>query len=133
MIGTVALAAALAAAAVAVAVAVRRPSGAPRVLRWAALALSVAVAALLTPFTVGDSGAAAGYLLGVPVLGAAIPALSDLAGRPRLVADAAGAAVVSGWGLLLAAGVGAAFLPAGLLLLLALATRAATRASRPGA
>jgi hypothetical protein len=90
-----------------------------RVLRWAPFALTVAVVAVLTPYTVADSGAAAGYLLGVPLVAAVLPVLADLAGRGVLAAEAVGAAVMTVWGLLLALGIGGYFLPLALLLLVA--------------
>lgn len=106
----------------------RKPSDTRSVLRWSALAITVLVAAALTPFTVDDSGAAAGYLLGVPVVAASLPILAQRAGRLTLVADLLAALVLTGWGLLLGLGVGVAFLPAVILLI---ASAAGTGAPRP--
>ena len=55
-----------------------RASRAGRTGRWAVFGLTVVIAAALTPYTVADSGSAAVYLLGVPVVAAAIPVLADL-------------------------------------------------------
>ncbi|MEW1587884.1 hypothetical protein AB0283_20890 [Micromonospora vinacea] len=97
-------------------------------LRWSALAITVLVAAALTPFTVDDSGTAAGYLLGVPVVAAILPVLAQRVGRLALVADLVAALVIAGWGLLLGLGIGGAFLPAAILLV---ASAAGTWAPRP--
>ncbi|MCZ7373657.1 hypothetical protein [Micromonospora sp. WMMC250] len=102
---------------VGVAVLVRRPPDARRVARWSALAITVLVAAALTPYTVDDSGAAAAYLLGVPVVAALLPVLAQWAGRLTGVADVVAALGITGWGLLLGLGIGVAFLPAVLLLI----------------
>ncbi|MEU8389378.1 hypothetical protein [Micromonospora sp. NPDC048842] len=107
---------------------VRKPADARSVLRWSALAVTVLVAAVLVPFTVDDSGAAAGYLLGVPVVAALLPVLAQRAGRLTIVADLVAALVLTGWGLLLGLGVGVAFLPAVTLLI---ASAAGTWAPRP--
>jgi hypothetical protein len=130
MVGILGLAALLVALAVGVLVVVRRPAAADRPLRWAGLALTALVAVILTPYTVEDSGAAAAYLLGVPVVGAAIPVLADLRNTAVTLADAIGAAVVTGWGLLLALGIGMLFLPGAFLLFAALLVRVAARRSR---
>lgn len=117
MFAIIMLAFVLAAVLLGVCVAVRRPrrSG-RRWLRWSALGLTVGVAAALAPYTIADSGLASGYLLGVPVLAAAAPVLADRLGVARGVADAVGAIVMTGWGVLLALGIGTAFLPGALLL-----------------
>ncbi|WP_406065928.1 hypothetical protein [Micromonospora sp. NBC_00860] len=107
---------------------VGKPADARSVLRWSALAITVLVAAVLTPFTVDDSGAAAGYLLGVPVVAAILPVLAQRVGRLTLVADLVAALVITGWGLLLGLGIGGAFLPAVILLV---ASAAGTWAPRP--
>lgn len=137
MIAAVILGAFLAAVAIGVVVVVRRPARTDRVLRWSAFLLTVAVAALLTPETVADSGAAAGYLLGVPVLAAAVPVIADAAGRLVGVADVVGGVVLVLWALLLALGIGAAFLPPAALsiaaLMAGLARRPASRWSPPAA
>jgi hypothetical protein len=102
---------------VALVVLVRKPADARSVLRWSALAITVLVAAALTPFTVDDSGAAASYLLGVPVVAAILPVLAQRVGRLTVVADLLAALVITGWGLLLGLGIGVAFLPAVILLI----------------
>jgi hypothetical protein len=55
----------------------------------------------------------------VPVAAATVPVVSDLAGVARTAADAGGAAVMTGWALLLALGIGTAFLPGAFLLIIA--------------
>ncbi|WP_327040133.1 hypothetical protein OG400_19715 [Micromonospora ureilytica] len=107
---------------------VRKPADTRSVLRWSALAITVLVAAALTPFTVDDSGTAATYLLGVPVVAALLPVLAQRIGRLTLVADLVAALVLTGWGLLLGLGIGGAFLPAVILLI---ASAAGTWAPRP--
>ncbi|MGC4771642.1 hypothetical protein ACLQ25_22085 [Micromonospora sp. DT44] len=113
---------------VGVLVVVRKPVDARRVLRWSALAITVLVAAALTPFTVDDSGAAASYLLGVPVVAAVLPVLGQRFSRLAGVVDLVAALVIGGWGLLLGLGIGAAFLPAAVLLV---ASAVAPRPARP--
>ena len=95
---------------------VRRPAAADRIQRWAALALTVVVVVLLTPYTVADSGSAALYLLGVPVVAALLPVAAAATGRFVTLADILGGVVMMAWGLLLALGIGAVFLPAAVLL-----------------
>ncbi|MEU5934902.1 hypothetical protein [Micromonospora sp. NPDC047187] len=107
---------------------VRKPTNTRSVLRWSALAITALVAGALTPFTVDDSGAAATYLLGVPVVAALLPVLAQRAGRLALVVDLVAALVLTGWGLLLGLGIGVAFLPAVILLI---ASAAGTWAPRP--
>ncbi|MCG5450607.1 MULTISPECIES: hypothetical protein [Micromonospora] len=107
---------------------IRKPANTRSVLRWSALAITVLVAAVLVPFTVDDSGAAAGYLLGVPVVAALLPVLAQRVGRLTVVADLVAALVLTGWGLLLGLGIGVAFLPAVILLI---ASAGGTRAPRP--
>ncbi|WP_145783171.1 hypothetical protein [Micromonospora taraxaci] len=115
---------------VGVAVLVRRPPGVRRVARWSALAITVLVAAALTPYTVDDSGAAAAYLLGVPVVAALLPVLAQWAGRLTGVADVVAALGITAWGLLLGLGIGVAFLPAVVLLI---ASAVGAGAPRPSA
>ncbi|MBQ0989306.1 hypothetical protein KBX08_04275 [Micromonospora sp. H61] len=107
---------------------VRKPTNTRSVLRWSALAITALVAGALAPFTVDDSGAAASYLLGVPVVAALLPVLAQRAGRLALVVDLVAALVLTGWGLLLGLGIGVAFLPAVILLI---ASAAGTWAPRP--
>ncbi|MFG3555777.1 hypothetical protein ACGGAQ_15500 [Micromonospora sp. NPDC047557] len=128
MIGLATIGAIAAVLLVGVVVVIRKPDDARRVLRWSALAITVLVAAVLTPFTVDDSGAAAAYLLGVPVVAALLPVLAQRLGRPSLVVDLTAALIVVGWGLLLGLGIGGAFLPAAALLI---ASAVNTRAPRP--
>ncbi len=120
IVAVVTLTALLAAVLVGVGVAVRSRVDRRGPLRWAVLALTVAVAGALTPYTVADSGAASLYLLGVPVAAAAVPVLAGLAGAGGRAADAGGAVVLTGWALLLGLGIGAAFLPGALLLFVVL-------------
>ncbi|MCG5462441.1 hypothetical protein MED01_000543 [Micromonospora sp. MED01] len=107
---------------------VRKPTNTRSVLRWSALAITALVAAALVPFTVDDSGAAASYLLGVPVVAALLPVVAQRVGRLTVVADVVAAFVLTGWGLLLGLGIGVAFLPAVTLLI---ASAAGTWAPRP--
>ncbi|MEE6262988.1 hypothetical protein [Plantactinospora sonchi] len=111
----------------------RRPADPQRLMRWAALAITVLVAAALTPLTVRDSGAAASFLLGVPVIAAALPVLAQrLGGRAALV-DLGAAAVIGIWGLLLAlGGLGVAFLPSTLPLLVSATLGLTPRPSSAG-
>jgi hypothetical protein len=111
----------LAAVLAGVLIAARSAKRRQRHLRRAALVLNLIVAVALAPYTVADSGAAAGFLLGVPVLAATVPVIADLTGTARLAADAVGAVATIGWALLLALGIGTAFLPGGLLLVIVLA------------
>ncbi|MEO3773001.1 hypothetical protein [Micromonospora sp. B9E7] len=129
MIGLVTVGAVAAVLLVGVVVLVRRPADVRRVLRWSALAVTVLVAAALTPYTVDDSGAAAAYLLGVPVVAAVLPVLAQRIGRLAGVADVVAALGVTGWGLLLGLGIGVAFLPAVVLLIASAA--AGTSSLRP--
>ncbi|GAB4102813.1 hypothetical protein GCM10028790_18320 [Micromonospora taraxaci] len=130
MIGPVTVGAIAAVLLVGVAVLVRRPPGVRRVARWSALAITVLVAAALTPYTVDDSGAAAAYLLGVPVVAALLPVLAQWAGRLTGVADVVAALGITAWGLLLGLGIGVAFLPAVVLLI---ASAVGAGAPRPSA
>jgi hypothetical protein len=112
--------------------AVFRPTAADRKLRWTAFGLTLAVAGALAPATVADSGGAAVFLLGVPVMLAALPVAADRFGRAVIVAEAVAACGTIGWGLLLGLGIGAAFLPIGLLLVALLVVDLSPRgAGRP--
>jgi hypothetical protein len=86
------------------------------------------VAAALTPYTVDDSGSAASFLLGVPVVAAVLPVLAQRFGRLGGIVDLVAAVVIGGWGLLLGLGIGGAFLPAAVLLI---ASAVVTRPARP--
>ncbi|WP_328534674.1 hypothetical protein OG836_12715 [Micromonospora zamorensis] len=113
---------------VGVVVLVRKPVDARRVVRWSALVITVLVAAALTPFAVDDSGAAASYLLGVPVVAATLPVLAQRIGRLTVVADVVAALIITAWGLLLGLGIGGAFLPVVVLLVAGIV---GIRAQRP--
>jgi hypothetical protein len=94
-----------------------------RWLRWSALGAAVVAAALLAPSAGRDSGWFAAVLLGVPVVLAALPVGWDLVtGRPHAAIDWPAALLAMGWAVLLALGIGLAFLPAALLQLAAAAT-----------
>ncbi|MGC4746754.1 hypothetical protein ACLQ28_13975 [Micromonospora sp. DT201] len=129
MIGLVTVGAIAAVLLVGVLVLVRKPADPRRVVRWSALTITVLVVAALTPYTVDDSGAAASYLLGVPVVAALLPVLAQRWGRLAGVADVVAAVVIIGWGLLLGLGIGGAFLPAAVLLI---ASAVGTWSPRPG-
>ncbi|MBM0276668.1 hypothetical protein [Micromonospora tarensis] len=116
---------------VGVVVLVRRPADPRRVARWAALVITVLVAAVLTPYTVDDSGTAAGYLLGVPVVAAALPVLAQRFDRLTWLADLVAALVITIWGLLLGLGIGGAFLPAAVLLIATVVAAGTPRRSTP--
>ncbi|MGI5215953.1 hypothetical protein [Plantactinospora sp. CA-290183] len=122
----------LAVLAVGLATAVRRPADVPRVVRLAGLAITAGVALLLAPLTVQDSGAAALYLLGVPVLATLPPLLAHRLGRAAGIVDLLAALVIGGWGLLLALGIGVAFLPGALLYAAAAAGSLAPRPAASG-
>ncbi|MER7443398.1 hypothetical protein [Micromonospora avicenniae] len=111
MTSFVTLGALAAVVAVGVLLLIRRPAAASRLVRLTGLVITLLVAAVLTPWTVQDSGAAASYLLGVPVLAATVPMLAGRSARLAGIADLVAAAVICGWGLLLALGIGVAFLP----------------------
>ncbi|MEU4338029.1 hypothetical protein AB0F59_25805 [Micromonospora lupini] len=129
MIGVATIGAVVAVLLVGVVVLVRKPDDVRWVLRCSALAITVLVAAVLTPYTVDDSGSAAGYLLGVPVVAALLPVLAQRIGRLSLVVDLTAALVIAGWGLLLGLGIGGAFLPAVVLLLASAVSTSAPRQS----
>jgi hypothetical protein len=105
-----------------------------RWLRWAALGAAVVAAAVLAPAAGRDSGWFAAVLLGVPVALAALPVGWDLVtGRPKAAIDGLVALLAMGWAILLALGIGLAFVPAALLQLAAAATAsAADRTVRTG-
>src|SRR5262245_35197237 len=99
-----------------------------RWLRWTALGAAVVTAAVLTPAAARDSGSFAAVLLGVPVVLAALPLGWDLyTGRPHGAIDWPAAALSMGWAVLLALGIGLAFVPAALLQLSAAATAQRSR------
>lgn len=98
-----------------------------RWLRWAALAAAAVTALVLAPSVVHDAGAFTAVLLGVPVALAALPlawemVIGEPAGR-RATVDWIAAVLAMSWAILLALGIGLAFLPAaGLQLAAASAT-----------
>ncbi|MFI6821590.1 hypothetical protein ACIBJE_11645 [Micromonospora sp. NPDC050187] len=92
------------------------PGAVGRVLRLLAFAATAGIAIALLPFTVADSGASAGYLLGVPVAAAACPLIADLTGRAVGITTAVGALVMLVWGLILGLGIGLWFILPALLL-----------------
>lgn len=87
-----------------------------RWLRFTALAAAAIAATLLAPAVFRDSGAFAFVLLGVPVALAAVPVGLTLAtgGSPAVV-DWLAAVLAMVWAILLALGIGLAFVPAALL------------------
>lgn len=103
-----------------------------RTLRLLALAATAWIVIALLPFTVEDSGAAAGYLLGVPVAAVVCALLADLAHRAVGIVTTVAALVVLVWALLLGLGIGLWFvIPAVLLGMAAVATTAARPAREP--
>ncbi len=114
---------------VAAAVLARRVSGPSgprwsRWLQWAALAAAVVAAVVLGPAAAEDAGWFAAVLLGVPVVLAAIPPVWDLvAGAVGGLVGWTAAVLAIGWALVLALGIGLAFLPAAFLMLAAAASR----------
>jgi hypothetical protein len=102
-----------------------------RWLRWAAFGAAVVTAAALASPVVADSGSSAAVLLGVPVVLAALPLGWDLfTGRPHGAVDWPAAVLAMGWAVLLALGIGLAFVPAALLQLAAAATAQRSRPDR---
>ncbi|MFF0154083.1 hypothetical protein [Micromonospora sp. NPDC005203] len=99
-------------------------------LRLLALAATAWIVIALAPFTIDDSGAAAGYLLGVPVVAAVCPLIADLAHRAVATTTTVGALVMLVWALLLGLGIGLWFVLPALLLgaaaIAAMANRGAT-------
>ncbi|MEU7800864.1 hypothetical protein AB0B10_16500 [Micromonospora arborensis] len=117
-------------------VSVRRRGGAPGsvglVLRLLAVAATAWIVVALMPFTIDDSGAAASYLLGVPVVVAVCPLIADLTHRAVGITTAVAALVMLLWALILGLGIGLWFvLPALLLGMAAIATTASRPATAP--
>ena len=103
-----------------------------RVLRLLALAATAGIVIALLPFTVDDSGAAAVYLLGVPVVLAVGALAADLAGRAVASTTAVAALLMLGWGLYLGLGIGLWFvIPALVLGAAAIASVPSRRATVP--
>lgn len=132
MLVTVVVAAAL--LVVAAAVAARRAPGPTarrwsRWLQWAAVVAAAVAAIALGPAAARDSGWFAAVLLGVPVVLAALPLAWDLTlGRATTLVSWLSAVLATVWALLLALGVGLAFLPAAFLMLAAAAGRTSAEA-----
>ncbi|GIJ31556.1 hypothetical protein [Micromonospora sediminimaris] len=87
-----------------------------RSLRLLALGVTLGLAVAMLPATVSDSGAATGYLLGVPTVVALLPLGAELAGRLVGVATTLAAIVMLAWGLLLGLGDGVYFVIPALIL-----------------
>ncbi|GGO25298.1 hypothetical protein [Micromonospora parathelypteridis] len=101
-------------------------------LRLLAIAATAWIVVALLPFTIDDSGGAASYLLGVPVVAAVCPLIADLTHRAVGVTTTVSALVMLLWGLLLGLGIGLWFvLPALLLGVAAIATMATRHAAVP--
>jgi len=103
------------------------PDSVGRVLRLLAFAATIGIVIALLPFTVADSGASAGYLLGVPVVAAVCPLIADLTGRAVGITTTVGALVMLVWGLILGLGIGSWFLLPALLLGIAVVARISSR------
>ncbi|MFG1868490.1 hypothetical protein [Micromonospora arborensis] len=103
------------------------------IMRLLAVAATAWIVVALLPFTIDDSGAAAGYLLGVPVVVAVCPLIADLTHRAVHITTTVAALVMLVWALILGLGIGLWFvLPAVLLGMAAIATTASTdRSGRP--
>lgn len=104
-------------AAILVVLVARRSFATAALLRRSACALTLAVVLALTPRTFDAAGAAAGYMLGVPVLLALVILLSDMAGRGVRVVTAVGGVAMLVWSLVFHSTIGLALLPSALLLL----------------
>lgn len=103
-----------------------------RMFRILALAATAWIVIALWPFTVEDSGAAAGYLLGVPVAAVVLALVADLTHRAVGLVTTVAALVVLVWALLLGLGIGLWFvIPAVLLGMAAVATTATRPAREP--
>jgi hypothetical protein len=106
------------------------PDAAGRMLRLLAFAATVAMVVALSPFTIADSGTAAIYLLGVPVVAAVGPLVADRARRAVGITTTVAALVMLTWGLILGLGIGLWFVvPALLLAMAAVATASSRHAS----
>ncbi|MGC4811109.1 hypothetical protein ACLQ29_11340 [Micromonospora sp. DT228] len=108
------------------------PDSVGQLLRLLAVAATAWIVVALVPFTIEDSGAAAFYLLGVPVVAVICPLIADLAHRAVATTTTVGALVMLAWALLLGLGIGLRFaLPALLLGAAAIATMASRGATAP--
>ncbi|PSL56243.1 hypothetical protein B0I31_104534 [Saccharothrix carnea] len=84
-----------------------------RALRWTGVAATVGIAVALLPVLSADSGSASAYLLGVPLVAAAVVAVADLTGRAVAFVTTVVALAMAAWGLVLGLGPGFYFvLPA---------------------
>lgn len=101
-----------------------------RVSRVVAFAATAGITVALLPFTVDDSGVAAVYLLGVPVIAAASALIADLTHRAVGVTTVVAALVMLAWGLLLGLGIGLWFLVPALILGIAAVATASSRHAR---
>ena len=100
-------------------------------LRWVALVAAAVAAVVLAPAVARDSGWFAIVLLGVPIVLAALPVgLNWITGRARSGIDWLAAILAMAWAVLLALGIGVAFLPAALLQFAAAAAATATASGR---
>ncbi len=101
----------------------KTPRAVGRTLRLLAFAATAGIAVALSPFTIEDSGAAATYLLGVPMVVAASALVADIAGRAVGITTVVAALVMLVWALLLGLGIGLWFaIPALILGIAAVAT-----------
>jgi hypothetical protein len=103
------------------------PGAAGRTLRLLAFAATVCIVVALLPFTIADSGTAAIYLLGVPVVAAAGALVADLARRAVGISTTIAALVTLAWGLILGLGIGPWFVVPGLLLVMAAVATVSSR------
>src|SRR5688572_5469080 len=92
------------------------PGAVGRLLRFLAFAATVWIVVALLPFTIADSGTAATYLLGVPVVAAVGALIADLTHRAVGTTTTVAALVMLMWGLILGLGIGMWFVPPALLL-----------------
>jgi len=106
------------------------PDAAGRMLRLLAFAATVSMVVALSPFTIADSGAAAIYLLGVPLVAAVGALVADLVRRAVGITTTAAALVMLTWGLILGLGIGPWFVLPALLLAMAAVTTVSSRRAR---
>ncbi|MET7671667.1 hypothetical protein [Micromonospora luteifusca] len=108
------------------------PGSVGLLLRLLAIAVTAGIVVALLPFTIDDSGAAASYLLGVPVVAAVCPLIADLTHRAVGITTTVAALVMLVWALILGLGIGLWFvLPALLLGMAAIATTGSRHAAAP--
>ncbi|MBQ1023789.1 hypothetical protein [Micromonospora sp. C95] len=109
------------------------PSALGRSLRLLALGVTLGIVVAVLPDMLSDSGAAAGYLLGVPTVAALLPLAADLAGRAVGVTTTLAAMVMVVWGLLLGLGDGVYFVIPALVLGAAAVVSVTPRRGMPAA